>query len=876
MASSPDLSERNTVKRLKHLGKKLLKHLPSADNLLELLDKLELVLSSIDQEPTKLIQEALVPSMKALISNELLRHIDETVKISVTSCITEITRITAPEVPYDDDQMKEIFKLMVGALEKLSHTSAPCYEKLLTMLDNVAKIRLSLVMLDLECDDLIIQMFHHFLRFIRSNHPHNSIESMESIMILVLNESEEISSDLLRPLLDCLRNENQTISPVSWTSAEKVMTNCAVKLKPYLMKAVESSGRGLNEYAQIVTSICKTGSESPQHDRSNGSMKTMVQEVENKLEMPKDADEQPTDATMGLERDVTCERDTQNVDGTKSNINASASAMDGEATKKSGSKRKPRSRITKNSKGSSAKTNLESVQEPESETQLNTPRKRDRKPNTLLNAEEGYDHWIYLERKTRKSDLSRKARKSSSAFQPSEKSTSRKDKLNPKPKTVSEAPFSEQRSGSIAEPSQSQRTCDTGSDFQPCENPASSKENVLSKPEDTSKGCEASASRPKTDENIDAASALENDKIPDGSHTNRGQPRKRKNNRNEDVHLNSVSILKEDNLNPLLKEISLDSPGVRLEKESEARKDSEVKPIRKIKFSFKFDGKTVVAPESVVSKEPKVSCGDEEKRKLAMNAELENVQEGRSSAQPEVKKRRKLSATPNKDLNKSSTEKDPVTESTSKTSSGVKKTPQAKMRKRNVSLSMEASETHELGNRLVGSKIKVWWPIDRTFYEGVVDSYDPIKGKHKILYTDGDVEVLNLKKQRWEPIAFDVSLDKEDGLALHKLAEASDIAEKSKEKSEVQSSKGENKKSRSRVRASSNISKSGFVKKSMDTSAVERSALADESIADLPKTVGGQDSDRKKPKTKRMKTGSDTKKNKPDTDDLVKEKTKMA
>lgn len=60
----------------------------------------------MDQEPTEPIQESLVHSMKALISDQLLKHMDEDVKISVTSCIAEITRITAPDVPYDDEQMK--------------------------------------------------------------------------------------------------------------------------------------------------------------------------------------------------------------------------------------------------------------------------------------------------------------------------------------------------------------------------------------------------------------------------------------------------------------------------------------------------------------------------------------------------------------------------------------------------------------------------------------------------------------------------------------------------------------------------------------------------------------------------------------------------
>ncbi|KAL4628077.1 hypothetical protein ACB092_05G210600 [Castanea dentata] len=51
---------------------------------------------------------------------------------------------------------------------------------------------------------------------------------------------------------------------------------------------------------------------------------------------------------------------------------------------------------------------------------------------------------------------------------------------------------------------------------------------------------------------------------------------------------------------------------------------------------------------------------------------------------------------------------------------------------------------------LSGCKIKVWWPMDKKFYQGTVKSYDPLKGKHVVLYEDGDVEVLRLEKERWE------------------------------------------------------------------------------------------------------------------------------
>jgi hypothetical protein len=49
---------------------------------------------------------ALAPSMKELVGDKLLRHPDPDVKAALAACISEITRISAPDTPYDDDQMK--------------------------------------------------------------------------------------------------------------------------------------------------------------------------------------------------------------------------------------------------------------------------------------------------------------------------------------------------------------------------------------------------------------------------------------------------------------------------------------------------------------------------------------------------------------------------------------------------------------------------------------------------------------------------------------------------------------------------------------------------------------------------------------------------
>ncbi|KAI3939221.1 hypothetical protein MKX01_002089 [Papaver californicum] len=242
--------------QLMECGKKLLKPPSSVDQLLQILDKVEIHLSKVEQSPSESMHNALAPSTKALVANELLRHPDEDVKVSVASCISEITRITAPEAPYEDDQMKEIFQLIVGSFEKLYDTSSCSYHKRASILETVAKVRSCVVMLDLECDGLIIEMFQHFLKAIRDNQL-AIFSSMETIMVLVLEESEEVSTELLCPLLTSVKKENQDVLPIAKRLAEQVLEKCAAKVKPCLMQAVLSLSTSVHDYSKVVAAICQ-------------------------------------------------------------------------------------------------------------------------------------------------------------------------------------------------------------------------------------------------------------------------------------------------------------------------------------------------------------------------------------------------------------------------------------------------------------------------------------------------------------------------------------------------------------------------------------------------------------------------------------------
>lgn len=236
-------------KQLMEAGNKLLVPPASVDELLPLLDQVENCLLKVEQSPSMSMQNALSASLKALVTDQLLRHSDIDVKVAVAACISEITRITAPDAPYDDDQMKEIFQLIVSSFEKLSDRSSRSYDKRTSILETVAKVRSCVVMLDLECDALIIEMFQHFLNAIRDDHPENVFTSMETIMTLVLEESEDIPTELLSPILASIKKDNQEVLPIAQKLGEKVFENCASKLKPCLMQAVKSLGISLDDYS---------------------------------------------------------------------------------------------------------------------------------------------------------------------------------------------------------------------------------------------------------------------------------------------------------------------------------------------------------------------------------------------------------------------------------------------------------------------------------------------------------------------------------------------------------------------------------------------------------------------------------------------------
>ncbi|KAL0397145.1 UNVERIFIED_CONTAM: hypothetical protein Scaly_0162900 [Sesamum calycinum] len=162
-----DAAQKELEDELVKAGRRLHSLPSSIDEILIHLEKAESVLARVWQLPPSSTEDALYPVMKGLISDKLLRHADENVQFVVASCFSELTRITAPKFPYNDDDMREIFKLFLVALRPLSSESGSNYLRAVQILEGLATVRSCLIMLDIDCDEIVVDMFQLFFDTIR-------------------------------------------------------------------------------------------------------------------------------------------------------------------------------------------------------------------------------------------------------------------------------------------------------------------------------------------------------------------------------------------------------------------------------------------------------------------------------------------------------------------------------------------------------------------------------------------------------------------------------------------------------------------------------------------------------------------------------------
>ncbi|KAL3521808.1 hypothetical protein ACH5RR_014642 [Cinchona calisaya] len=238
------MAHQKLQQQLKELGLKLHNPPSSKDSLIKLLKHGATCLSELEQSPPKPVIEFMKPFLNEIVKPELLKHQDREVKLLVATCICEITRITSPEAPYADDILKDIFHLIFSTFGGLSDMSSPYFGRRVVILETLARYRSFVAMLDLDCDDLINEMFSTLFSVARDEHPENVLTSMQTIMAVLLEESEDAREDLILNVLSNLGRNRKEITTAARRLAMNVIEQCAGKLEPSIKQFLISSMSG--------------------------------------------------------------------------------------------------------------------------------------------------------------------------------------------------------------------------------------------------------------------------------------------------------------------------------------------------------------------------------------------------------------------------------------------------------------------------------------------------------------------------------------------------------------------------------------------------------------------------------------------------------
>ncbi|KAB2024929.1 hypothetical protein ES319_D06G118200v1 [Gossypium barbadense] len=819
-------SDKELELQLTEAGNMLVEPPSSVDELIPLLDQVESCLSRVEQSPSQAMQNALSPSLKALVAEQLLRHPDNDVKVAVAACVSEITRITAPEAPYDDDQMGEIFQLIVSSFEHLSDKSSRSFIKRISILETVAKVRSCVVMLDLECDALIIEMFQHFLKEIRDHHSEIVFTSMATIMTLVLEESEDIPVELLSPILVSVKRDNEEVLPVARRLAERVLENCASKLKPYLTQAVENFGISFDDYSSVVASICQVSPSAV--DQSDTVAEKHVDDESKPAESPLDKEDKeiPEEAVstgQGLANEKSPKSVVSNgrVQTAEDNLLTDASTV----------KKQEDDHLCDKSKNDDTST----VAEPDrleakkivnsdsrsEESTLETGKKSDSKstkPSDNFHVDEKETE-TSLDLKNDSKDDAGSLRDNMSvdgAVSSENKRETDAQSSAPKPtEDESAVVASPTPSGSIPDESHSEKAA------QPKSIPDESRSEKAAQPKSIPDESQSKkAAQPKT--------------VPDESHSKKAAQPERKESLSEETTPSVDDVPK---------------------KVSEVMSDSEVKASKQSgkKVATVISNKVNTAVDVDESKKESGSAsGSEAKSRTQSSKKVSSSSNNLDeplSRQLEDKKKRARGKVPEKDGTKTSTMNDneevvasPKSVKPNKHYSHMEENSKTSTKRKYTTNKEKASGSTEYGENLVGLKVKVWWPKDRAFYEGVIHSYDAVKKKHKVNYDDGDQEILNLKREKWEVIEDESGPDEEEAADHPSPAGSSEMPQKKKAKTaEPPSKKTKMDASPKRGGGTSSGKSKGVAAKSFRKT--KEDGKVDSKSKDAPKSVSKSDSD---------------------------------
>ncbi|KAI0336697.1 hypothetical protein GY45DRAFT_1315302 [Cubamyces sp. BRFM 1775] len=206
----------------------------STDQLLKKLKALHQELAELDQEHVDVA--SLHPVRKELINASILLHKDRGVKAYAACCLADLLRLYAPDAPYTQNELRDIFQFFFRQLiNGLKGPDAPYYNEYFHLLESLSTVKSVVLVCDLpQGDELMVDIFRDFFGLVRRDLAKKIELFMADILIALIDECQSLPSEVLEIIMAQFMDKNARMDQPAYRLAVQVCKATADKLQRHV------------------------------------------------------------------------------------------------------------------------------------------------------------------------------------------------------------------------------------------------------------------------------------------------------------------------------------------------------------------------------------------------------------------------------------------------------------------------------------------------------------------------------------------------------------------------------------------------------------------------------------------------------------------
>lgn len=259
----------NTTQKKLSFNEKLVGKNLGTDALLKKLKSLHTELAELDQENIDV--NSLSSVRTQLISTSLLLHKERGVKAYVACCLADILRLYAPDAPYTQTELRDIFQFFFRQLSTgLKGTESTYYNEYFHLLESLSTVKSVVLVCDLpNSEELMMEVFRDFFALVRRELAKKIELFIADILIALIDECQSLPSEVLETIMAQFMDKNAvsrrafgistqlTCCFSAWTS-QPIGLPCKFVMPPRINSSVTSASTSQTSLLRIHETLSRT------------------------------------------------------------------------------------------------------------------------------------------------------------------------------------------------------------------------------------------------------------------------------------------------------------------------------------------------------------------------------------------------------------------------------------------------------------------------------------------------------------------------------------------------------------------------------------------------------------------------------------------